>query len=95
MLGNANETRYVMGCLSQLEDDRYFLEDLTGQIQVDVSHAATTSGLYTENCIVVAEGEVRKDGVFEAGLCTNQPSYFSSFNFKAVCRQLSQNPLKL
>jgi len=28
---------------------------LTGQIQVDVSHAATTSGLYTENCIVVAE----------------------------------------
>jgi hypothetical protein len=28
-LGNANETRYVMGCLSQLEDDRYFLEDLT------------------------------------------------------------------
>jgi DNA polymerase epsilon subunit 2 len=65
LLGNANETRYVMGCLSQLEDDRYFLEDLTGQIQVDVSHAATSSGLYTENCIVVAEGEVRKDGVFE------------------------------
>ena len=55
LLGNANQTRYVMGCLSQLEDDRYFLEDLTGQIQVDVSHAATTSGLYTENCIVVAE----------------------------------------
>ena len=55
----------VAGCLSQLEDDRFFLEDLTGQIQVDVSHAATSSGLYTENCIVVAEGEVRKDGVFE------------------------------
>ena len=65
LLGNANETRYVLGCLSQLEDERFFLEDLTGQIQVDVSHAATSSGLYTENCIVVAEGEVRKDGVFE------------------------------
>lgn len=31
LLGNANETRYVMGCLSQLEDDRYFLEDLTAR----------------------------------------------------------------
>ena len=66
LLGAAGETKYVMGCLSQLEDDRFYLEDLTGQIQVDVSHAATSSGLFTENCIVVAEGEVRKDGVFEA-----------------------------
>ena len=66
LLGHSVGTKYVMGCLSQLEDDRFFLEDLTGQIQVDVSHAATSSGLYTENCIVVAEGEVRKsDGVLE------------------------------
>ena len=28
--------------------------------------AATTGGLFTENCIVVAEGELRRDGVFEA-----------------------------
>mmetsp|Transcript_5497 Transcript_5497/g.20762 ORF Transcript_5497/g.20762 Transcript_5497/m.20762 type:complete len:632 (-) Transcript_5497:1071-2966(-) len=66
LLGASGETKFVMGCLSQLEDDRFFLEDLTGQIQIDVSHAATSSGLFTENCIVVAEGEVRKDGVFEA-----------------------------
>ena len=65
LLGASGETKFVMGCLSQLEDDRFFLEDLTGQIQIDVSHAATSSGLFTENCIVVAEGEVRKDGVFE------------------------------
>jgi DNA polymerase epsilon subunit 2 len=66
LLGHSVGTKYVMGCLSQLEDDRFFLEDLTGQIQVDVSNAATSSGLYTENCIVVAEGEVRKaDGVLE------------------------------
>ena len=31
LLGNANQTRYEMGCLSQREDDRYFLEDLTGR----------------------------------------------------------------
>ena len=67
LLGAAGETRYVMGCLSQLEDDRFFLEDLTGTIQIDLSNAATSSGLFTENCIVVAEGEVRvADGVFEA-----------------------------
>ena len=66
LLGHSVGTKYVMGCLSQLEDDRFFLEDLTWQIQVDVSNAATSSGLYTENCIVVAEGEVRKaDGVLE------------------------------
>ena len=66
LLGHSVGTKYVMGCLSQLEDDRFFLEDLSGQIQVDVSNAATSSGLYTENCIVVAEGEVRKaDGVLE------------------------------
>ena len=67
LLGAAGETRYVMGCLSQLEDDRFFLEDLTGLIQIDLSNAATSAGLFTENCVVVAEGEVRaSDGVFEA-----------------------------
>ena len=67
LLGAAGETRYVMGCLSQLEDDRFFLEDLTGTIQIDLTNAATSSGLFTENCIVVAEGETRvSDGVFAA-----------------------------
>lgn len=66
LLGASGETKFIMGCLSQLEDDKFYLEDLTGQIAIDVSHAATSSGLFTENCIVVAEGEVRKDGVFEA-----------------------------
>ena len=45
----------------------FFLEDLTGLIQIDLSNAATSAGLFTENCVVVAEGEVRaSDGVFEA-----------------------------
>ena len=67
LLGAAGETRYVMGCLSQLEDDRFFLEDLTGTVQIDLTNAATSSGLFTENCIVVAEGETRaSDGVFAA-----------------------------
>ena len=67
LLGAAGETKYVMGCLSQLEDDRFFLEDLTGVVQIDLTNAATSAGLFTENCVVVAEGEVRlSDGVFEA-----------------------------
>ncbi len=66
LLGTAGETRFVLGALSQLEDGRFWLEDTTGSVAVDLSHAATSAGLFTENCVVVAEGELRRDGVFEA-----------------------------
>lgn len=69
LLGTAGETHYVMGALSQLEDGRFYLEDLTASIQVDLSTAATTAGLFTENCIVVAEGAVDHHGVFEVLFC--------------------------
>lgn len=65
LLGTAGEQHYVMGSLSQLEDGRFYLEDLTASIQVDLSTAATTAGLFTENCIVVAEGTLNHHGVFE------------------------------
>jgi len=74
LLGDSRETKYVMGCLSQLEDERFYLEDLTGSIRVDVSKAATSSGLFTENSVVVAEGEVREDGVFEARALGHPPA---------------------
>lgn len=65
LLGTTGETHYVMGSLSQLEDGRFYLEDLTASIQVDLATAATTAGLFTENCIVVAEGALNHLGVFE------------------------------
>lgn len=65
LLGTAGEQHYIMGSLSQLEDGRFYLEDLTASIQVDLSAAATTAGLFTENCVVVAEGSLNHHGVFE------------------------------
>ena len=66
LLGTTGEKRFVLGALSQLEDGRFWLEDTTGACAVDVSQAATSAGLFTENCVVVAEGSLRRDGVFEA-----------------------------
>ena len=66
LLGSAGQTRFVLGCLSQLDDGRYSLEDATGACAVDLSAAATSDGLFAENCVVVAEGTLRRDGVFEA-----------------------------
>ena len=36
----------------------YFLEDLNARIQVDLTHAQTGPGLFTEGCIVIAQGDL-------------------------------------
>ena len=37
LLGTAGETKYVLGALSQLEDGRYYLEDLSASIQATIA----------------------------------------------------------
>ena len=39
-----------MGCISQLQDGRYFLEDLSDALPIDLSEAQTTSGFFTGGC---------------------------------------------
>ncbi|XP_069064801.1 DNA polymerase epsilon subunit 2 [Pleurodeles waltl] len=46
----------VLGMLTQLKEGKYFLEDPTGAVQLDLSKAQFHSGLYTESCFVLAEG---------------------------------------
>ncbi|KAK9814165.1 hypothetical protein WJX72_001491 [[Myrmecia] bisecta] len=65
LLGLVGQTRYVMGCISQLEDGRFFLEDLSASVPLDITEAATVDGFVTENCIVVAEGKLQHSGVFK------------------------------
>jgi DNA polymerase epsilon subunit 2 len=36
--------RWVMGVISQLEDGRFFLEDLTASIPIDLSEAISCNG---------------------------------------------------
>ena len=47
LLGAVGELRYVLGCISQLQDGRFFLEDLSDAIPLDLSAANTASGFFT------------------------------------------------
>lgn len=51
--------RWVMGVILQVEDGRFHLEDLTAIVPVDISDAKTTAGFFTENSVVLAEGELQ------------------------------------
>lgn len=51
----------------QPEEGRYVLEDLSARLPVDLSEAEQTLGCFTQNCIVVAEGELQANGVFKVG----------------------------
>ncbi|KAK2843141.1 hypothetical protein Q7C36_011356 [Tachysurus vachellii] len=68
----------VLGMITQLKEGKFFLEDLTGSVQLDLSMAISFycyswfsslnligfhSGLYTESCFVLAEGWY-EDSVF-------------------------------
>ncbi|KAJ8621382.1 hypothetical protein MRB53_029911 [Persea americana] len=58
--------RWIMGVISQLEDGHFFLEDLTAAVPI-------TSGFFVENTIIVAEGELLTNGVFEVNTCGFPP----------------------
>lgn len=65
LLGTSG-TKFIIGVISQLEDGRYFLEDLTATVPLDLSHALTTAGFFVENSIVVIEGELSASGALQA-----------------------------
>ncbi|XP_012519209.1 PREDICTED: DNA polymerase epsilon subunit 2 [Propithecus coquereli] len=46
----------ILGMITQLKEGKFFLEDPTGTVQLDLSKAQFHSGLYTEACFVLAEG---------------------------------------
>ncbi|XP_064617729.1 DNA polymerase epsilon subunit 2-like [Liolophura sinensis] len=78
----------VLGMLSQLKEGKWFLEDPTGVVQLDLSKANFHSGLFTENCFVLAEGKY-EDEVFHVnafGFPPPEPakqtcSFFGNINF--------------
>lgn len=66
LLGLVGERRFVTGFLTRQDEGRYFLEDLSARLPLDLSIAETSDGLFTENCVVVAEGELTPGGSFRA-----------------------------
>ncbi|XP_047150132.1 DNA polymerase epsilon subunit B [Vigna umbellata] len=65
--------KWVMGVISQLEDGHYYLEDLTAAVKINLSNAKITTGLFSENTIVVVEGEMLVEGIFQVLTCGFPP----------------------
>ncbi|XP_021118270.1 DNA polymerase epsilon subunit 2 isoform X1 [Heterocephalus glaber] len=78
----------VLGMITQLKEGKFFLEDPTGTVQLDLNKAQFHSGLYTEACFVLAEGWF-EDQVFHVnafGFPPTEPSsttraYYGNINF--------------
>ncbi|EDO40154.1 predicted protein [Nematostella vectensis] len=46
----------VLGMLTQIKEGKFYLEDPTGAVELDITEVKFHTGLYTENCFVLAEG---------------------------------------
>ncbi|KAJ0264476.1 hypothetical protein HA466_0028280 [Hirschfeldia incana] len=64
--------KWVMGVISQLEDGHFYLEDLSASVEIDLTNAKITTGFFTENTIILAEGEM-KNGIFQVVNCGFPP----------------------
>lgn len=47
MLGVVGQTRIVMGCITQTEDGRFSIEDLSASLRLDLSDAVVAAGFIT------------------------------------------------
>lgn len=64
----------VFGMLTQITEGRWYLEDLNAHVPVDLSAAAAGGGLFTDGCMVLAQGELdADDGVFVASELHHPP----------------------
>ncbi|XP_028421920.1 DNA polymerase epsilon subunit 2 [Perca flavescens] len=78
----------VLGMVTQMKEGKFFLEDPSGTVQLDMSKAQFHNGLYTESCFVLAEGWY-EDSVFHVngfGFPPTEPSsgtraYYGNLNF--------------
>lgn len=74
--------------VTQLKEGKFYLEDPSGTVQLNLSKAQFHSGLYTESCFVLAEGWY-EDSVFHVnafGFPPTEPSsttraYYGNVNF--------------
>ncbi|KAM0904136.1 hypothetical protein ACQ4PT_018193 [Festuca glaucescens] len=68
--------RWIMGVISQLEERQFYLEDLTGAVPIDLSNAISLKPLpcfFVENTVIVAEGELLSNGIFQVNTCGFPP----------------------
>uniref|UniRef100_A0A7N0VA45 DNA polymerase epsilon subunit n=1 Tax=Kalanchoe fedtschenkoi TaxID=63787 RepID=A0A7N0VA45_KALFE len=65
--------KWVMGVISQLEDGHFYLEDLTASVEINLSNAKITTGFFSENTVVIAEGQMLLEGIFQVFTCGFPP----------------------
>ena len=58
----ARGTLVLLGMLTKREEGKYHLEDMNGSVEIDLSEARVTDGLFTLGCIVVVEGTIGDGG---------------------------------
>ena len=51
----------LLGMLTRREEGKYHLEDMNGNVEIDLSEVRVTDGLFTLGCIVVVEGYIGED----------------------------------
>lgn len=73
-----------MGVISQLEDGHFYLEDLTASVEINLSDAKVTTGFFTENTIVVVEGQMLLEGIFKIFTCGFPPLEERDKSLKAL-----------
>ena len=62
----ARGTLVLLGVLTRQEEGKYFLEDLNGSVEINLTQARVTDGLFTLGCIVVVEGTIGEEtGIFQ------------------------------
>jgi DNA polymerase epsilon subunit 2 len=105
LLSNSNNLQeiIVLGMLSQLKENKFFLEDPTGCLPLNLTDTKYHSGVYTEGSFVLAEGNL-VDGLFEVKALGFPPAeqesvtraYFGNINFfggpsDISCKSISLN----
>ena len=78
----------VLGMLTQLREGKFYLEDLTGTVELDLTQCTFHIGLFVEDSIVLAEG-IYDDNIFHViavafppiESATKSRDYFGNTNF--------------
>lgn len=93
----------ILGLLTQLTEGKYYLEDPTGSVMLDLSEARYHSGLFTEYSYVLAEGYYEDKVFYVMGLVlppsedrnTSMP-YFGNINtFGGTSKSLLKHSVNL
>ncbi|XP_055373020.1 DNA polymerase epsilon subunit 2 [Condylostylus longicornis] len=69
----------ILGLLTQLSEGKYFLEDLTGIVELDLQEAHFHSGFYCEGSFILAEGRY-EDQILKVSSIGFPPSEIASFS---------------